>query len=218
MTVARALIADDHPLVRAGLALALRLAMPGSSVDQVGSIAEAEQLIAQHRVYGIVFLDFVLPGAHGFSGLVRLRAALGEATPIVMISAYTRPEIIGAAKSLGAVAFLSKSRSIDDFSRDVRRVLAGETLFPPYAEDRDDIDALRARMAHLSDAQMRVLTAMADGRLNKQIAGELDVSEATIKAHLTAIFRKLGVTNRTQAILTMQPLFGTMAGGQEMIR
>ena len=206
MAEARLLVADDHPLVREGLNLALRSSMSNIVVDSAGSIAEAEDLIHRHSNYKLAVLDLILPDANGFSGFLRLQHALGR-VPIVIISATERPEIVAAARALGAAGYLSKTERLDDLVKSLRRILAGETIFATTATN-ESVATARNKLASLSGAQLRVLLALADGRLNKQIAGDLNVSEATIKAHMTAIFRKLGVNNRTQAILAMQPLLG----------
>jgi DNA-binding NarL/FixJ family response regulator len=200
------LLADDHPLIREGLALAARVAMPELTIDSVGSIAEAEAAIARHKGYRLALLDLILPDARGFSGFLRLQHALGD-VPIVIVSARQQPELVEAARALGAAGYLSKAQPLDETLASLRMVLAGKTVFPAgIGHGRTETVVARQRISELSNAQLRVLMALADGRLNKQIAGELGVTEATVKAHMTAIFRKLGVTNRTQAILAMQPL------------
>lgn len=212
MSGSRLLLADDHPLVREGLALAARVAMSELIIDSAGTIAEAEAAIARHRGYKLAVLDLMLPDATGFSGFLRLQHALGE-VPIVIISARQQPELIEAARALGAAGYLSKAQPLDETLASLRAVLAGRTVFPHNgACGHAEATAARKRISELSSAQLRVLIALADGRLNKQIAGELGVTEATIKAHMTAIFRKLGVTNRTQAILAMQPLLADRSG------
>jgi DNA-binding NarL/FixJ family response regulator len=200
------LLADDHPLVREGLALAARVAMPELTIDSVGSIAEAEAVIARHKGYRLALLDLVLPDARGFSGFLRVQHALGD-VPIVIISARQQPELVEAARALGAAGYLPKAQPLDETLASLKAVMAGKTIFPPCGARGGRAEAeARHRISDLSGAQFRVLMALADGRLNKQIAGELGVTEATVKAHMTAIFRKLGVSNRTQAILAMQPL------------
>ena len=210
MADTRLLIADDHPLIREGLELALRNSLQGLIIDSVGSIGEAEAVIGRHPGgYRLVLLDLVLPDARGFSGFLRLQHLLGQA-PIVLISGNQRPELISAARALGAAAYLPKTQRLDELVGSLRRVLGGERVFPATADSRATSVA-RERLSELSGAQLRVMLALADGRLNKQIAGDLNVTEATVKAHMTAIFRKLGVNNRTQAILAMQPLLGEQA-------
>ena len=212
MSGSRLLLADDHPLIREGLALAARVAMPELTIDSVGSIAEAEEAIARHRGYRLALLDLLLPDARGFSGFLRLQHALGD-TPIMIISVLQQPELIEAARALGAAGYLSKAQPLDETLRSLRSILSGKRVFPPRSgKVQSDAADARARIADLSGAQFRVLMALADGRLNKQIAGDLGVTEATIKAHLTAIFRKLGVNNRTQATLAMQPLLAQQVG------
>jgi DNA-binding NarL/FixJ family response regulator len=211
----RLLLADDHPLIREGLALAVRAAMPELVIDSVGTIAEAEAVIARHRGYRLALLDLMLPDARGFSGFLRLQHALGR-TPIVMVSARQKPELIEAARALGAAGYLSKAQPLDEMVGSLRQVLAGKAVFPAgTGTGGSEAAEARKRISELSNAQLRVLTALADGRLNKQIAGDLGVTEATVKAHLTAIFRKLGVNNRTQAILAMQPLLGDQGDDTE---
>lgn len=207
MTVSgHVLIADDHPLTREGLALAVRAAIPGVSLDSVGSISEAQQAISVRRSgYRLVLLDFVLPDARGFSGFLHVQHRLG-ATPIVLISAREDPVIVEAARALGAAGFLPKSRPLDHLTASLRDIVCGQMVFPAQGVADPAVRTTRDRIATLSGAQLRVLLALADGRLNKQIADGLDISEATVKAHLTTIFRKLSVSNRAQALLAVQPL------------
>lgn len=205
----RVLIADDHPLTREGLAMAVRLAMPGIAIDSTGSIAEAEARVKRHRDYRMLLLDLLLPDARGFSGLLRLQFAMPEAR-IVIITAREDPKLVGIARSLGAAGFLSKCEPLDTLARHIRRIAAGEAEFPTVPEDTTA--SLRDRIAGLSEAQRRVLFAMGSGESNKRIAAALDISEATVKAHMTAIFRRLGVVNRAQALLALQSLMGDLAG------
>lgn len=207
----RVLIADDHPLIREGLQLAIRLRMPGCVVDTAPSIERAEQLVALHKNYQLLLLDYKLPDALGFSGFFRLQHVLGN-TPIAIISALDDARLVTAARAVGAAGFLSKSQPLDELADSIGLLLAGKTVFTAASTD-ETIEDLKARLATLSSAQKRVLAALVRGDLNKQIAGDLDLSEATIKAHLTAIFRKLGVNNRLQAILAVKPLLDPEADG-----
>lgn len=202
----RILIADDHPLTREGLTLAARSALTGSTIDVAGTIAEAEAMAAARAGFRLVLLDLMLPDTRGFSGLLRLQFAM-PGVPIVVITAREEPTLAGAARELGAKGFLLKSAPLDELARALRDVAAGIPVFPA-TNTTGAAAPVRDRIAQLSDAQRRVLFALADGRLNKQIAHDLDITEATVKAHLTAIFRRLGVANRTQAILALQPLLG----------
>ncbi len=206
----RVLIADDHPLTREGLSLAARAAFGGVVVDTAGSIGEALSLAQENARYRLILLDFVLPDAHGFSGLMQLQHVAGN-TPIVIISAREEPALVEAAHALGAAGFLYKTRPLDTLVAELRELAAGRPQFPILPDTSNaQTTSLQQRIAALSAAQLRVLIALADGRLNKQIAADLDVSEATVKAHLTAIFRKLGVSNRAQAVVAVQPLLGDL--------
>ncbi|MEH3120664.1 MAG: response regulator transcription factor [Sphingomonas phyllosphaerae] len=203
----RALIADDHPLTREGLAMAARAALPGVSIMAAGSIAEARTL-AQRTPLRMILLDFHLPDARGFSGLLTLQM-YAPTTPIVVVTASEEPRLVEAARAVGAAGYLFKSLPLDDLADRLRRVDGGQRIFPPGATGGAvELDDLLARLTSLSNAQRGVLLALADGRANKQIARDLGVTEATIKAHLTAIFRKLGVSNRAQALLAARSLIG----------
>ena len=199
----RILIADDHPLTREGLSLATRAAVPGAVVHGAGTIAEAAALLGQWESCRMILLDFVMPDAHGFAGLLTLQSIVPK-TPIVVVSAREEAALVDAAKALGAVGYLFKSRPLDEISNNLRAVDEGRTVFPVGTTPDQGIAAARARIADLSPAQHAVLMALADGRSNKQIAYDLSVTEATIKAHLTTVFRKLGVQNRTQAVILAQ--------------
>jgi len=199
----RLLVADDHPLISNGIQLAVHARIPNIAIDTTTTIAGARALIAAHGRYDLVLLDFRLPDARGFSGFFELQHELGD-RPIAIISASDDAALVTAARAVGAAGFLSKADSLDALVGSIGALLAGDRVFPPVGSGA--LDSLQVRLATLSAAQRRVLVALVEGRLNKQIAGDLDVTEATVKAHLTAIFRKIGVQNRLQAILKMQPL------------
>lgn len=201
------LIADDHPLTCEGLAMAARLAVPGAVVHFAGTIAEAEQRVDAIGSYQLILLDLMLPDATGFSGLLRLQFADPDAR-IAVITARQEPALATQARELGAVAFLRKSEPIDALAAHIRNIVAGVPVFPPDLPIAKN--SMRDRIAELSEAQRRVLFALADGRSNKQIAYDLGITEATVKAHLTAIFRGLGVYNRAQALVALQPLLGSI--------
>jgi len=200
------LVVDDHPLTREGLTMAARAALTGVSILAAGTIREA-QTAAERATLRMVLLDFQLPDARGFSGLLTLQM-LSPTTPIVVVTASEEPHLIEAARVVGAAGFLFKSLPLDQIAERLRQIDGGQTIFPPTSANVPTLSDLRARVGSLSGAQRAVLLALADGRANKDIAGDLGVTEATIKAHLTAIFRKLGVTNRAQALLAAQPLIG----------
>jgi DNA-binding NarL/FixJ family response regulator len=145
-----------------------------------------------------------MPGAQGFSGLIYLRAQYPE-IPIVVVSASEEPVVIRRAVEFGASGFIPKSLDTDGIGNAIRTILAGDIWAPPdvdldTTEDREIIDLVR-RMGRLTPQQMRVLMMLSEGLLNKQIAYELGVSEATVKAHVSAILQKLRVDSRTQAVI-----------------
>lgn len=205
MTIGRILIADDHPLIQEGIQLAISARHPGTAVDVAGTIEEAEALIEQHRRYRLLLLDYELPDSNGFGGFFRLQHLLGR-TPIAIISSHDGEQMVATAQAVGASGFLSKRQPLETTIAAIEMILNGGRVFPPSVGPDAQADMLRKRLDSLSGAQRRVLLALAGGDLNKQIAADLGVSEATVKAHLSAIFRKLGVINRTQAILMMRPL------------
>ncbi len=201
------LVADDHPLTREGLSLAARAALPGATIVSVGSVAEAVAQAEARGRFRMVLLDFQLPDARGYSGLLALQMH-DPGVPIVVVTAHEDPALVEAARALGAAGFLFKSLPLDTIAARLREVDQGRVVFPADVVPNAAVAAARTRIDNLSPAQHRVLIALADGRSNKHIARELDVTEATVKAHLSAIFRRMGVANRAQAMLAMQPLLG----------
>ena len=205
----RVLIADDHPLSREGLALAVRSSFHGAAVDAAGSIAEAAAALRMHKGFRLILLDFVLPDTRGFSGFLELRQ-LAPNVPMAMISAHEDATLVETARTLGAVGFLYKTNPLDVLMRQLAVIEMGGTCFPETGIAPSGAPPVRDMIAGLSEAQRKVLFALAGGALNKQIASDLGISEATVKAHLTAIFRKLQVINRAQAMLAIQPVLGDL--------
>ena len=204
------LIADDHPLFRSALQQALTLGLgPEVRLVEAASIAELEARLADKNDWDLVLLDLNMPGAYGFSGLVLLRGQYPQ-IPVVMVSAQEEAAIVVRSREFGASGFIPKSSSLETIQQAVRAVLEGDTWWPPQADEPVSVSAeakaASAGLASLTPQQFRVLTMVCEGLLNKQIAFELNVSEATIKAHVTAIFRKLNVRTRTQAALLLQQL------------
>ncbi|MEM9739127.1 MAG: response regulator transcription factor [Pseudomonadota bacterium] len=196
------LIVDDHPLFRDALEAALVSAYPdGASVYHAGSLGDAQARLNETMV-DLVLLDLNLSDTSGFDGLAKLRAKL-PGVPIYVISATERSEAYATAKTLGASGYLPKSLSLEDLSAALATALDGGTWFPDIQASADDLAQaeLAKRVASLTPAQKRVMAGLSDGLLNKQIAYEMDISIATVKAHMTAVLRKLGANNRTQALL-----------------
>jgi DNA-binding NarL/FixJ family response regulator len=196
------LIADDHPMVRDALNTALAQAFPGAAVALAGSLAEVQDALEQQPETDAVLLDLDMPGMAGLTGLGVLRS--GHPTiPIIVVSAARDDTTIRRAYDFGALAYIDKSASLQEIAATVRAVLEGEVFAPPPAEAGEPIDK---RAALLTPQQWRVLVLMAQGDQNKQIAYKLGVGEATVKAHVTVILRKLGVRSRTQAVIEARRL------------
>lgn len=198
------LVADDHPLFRSALTLATIRAAPTARVIEAGSIAAAVAALRDLPRVDLILLDLRMPDAVGFSGVATVHAERPQ-VPIVVVSAADANEADGARR-YGAAGFLNKSASLPEIEAMVAGALAGERLSPGVSAVDPEIDAMAASIACLTPAQLKVLIAMLGGRLNKQIAHDIGISEATVKAHVTVIFRKLGVQNRTQAVVAARAL------------
>ena len=201
------LIADDHPLFREALQQVIGQAMPDANINGAASVSELQQQVEKLADLKLVLLDLHMPGAHGFSALSWL---IGQrrGLPVIMISANSHPETVRRALDHGAAAFLSKSADMSEIADCVKAVMDGQRGLHPGLDSRADGASLQAldiadALASLTPQQFRVTTMLAEGMLNKQIAFELQVKEATVKAHMTEIFRKLGVHSRTQAVLAL---------------
>lgn len=204
------LIADDHPLFRSALHQALSLGLgPDARLVEAESIADLETRLTEKADWDLVLLDLNMPGAYGFSGLVLLRGQYPQ-VPVVMVSAQEEAAVVVKSREFGASGFIPKSSSLETIQQAVRTVLDGDVWWPSQINESVSVSpeakAASEGLASLTPQQFRVLTMVCEGLLNKQIAYELSVSEATIKAHVTAIFRKLNVRTRTQAALLLQQL------------
>jgi DNA-binding NarL/FixJ family response regulator len=209
---ARIIVADDHPLFREALQQALAPMMPGVTFVEAESFESLQGAVRECEDADLVLLDLEMPGAHGFSVLAWLRTE-HPALPVVMVSATSDAGVMRRAVDFGASGFIPKSSPVETISDAIAAVLEGEIWLPEAALALDDSalsehHELARRVASLTPQQFRVLDMLAECLLNKQIAAELQVSEATIKAHVTAIFRKLGVRSRTQAAVAARRLDG----------
>lgn len=204
-------IADDHPLFRAALKQAVSQAVPGVTIFEADTLAAVQETVDAHDDADLVLLDIHMPGAQGFSGLVFLRGQ-HPGIPVIVVSGSEEPHVMKKAIDYGASGFIPKSAPLEVISEAISAVLEGEEWLPQEISDSlDDLvteedQQIAAALASLTPQQFRVLTMLTEGLLNKQIAYELGVSEATIKAHVTAILRKLGVHSRTQAVIAAQRL------------
>lgn len=197
------LVIDDHPLFRAALELALIKAnIDPQNIRSSASIANA-LLALQDNKYSLILLDLNLSDSQDFEGFSKIRAA-DEHVPIIVVSATEKPVAFSTAKSLGASGYIPKSSDLKDITQAITTVLAGQLSFPETATHTSQETDAAEKLASLTPAQHRVMSCLSDGLLNKQIAFEMSISEATVKAHMTAIFRKLGANNRTQALLVFR--------------
>lgn len=194
--VGRVIIADDHPLFRSALAHAVGKVWPDAAILEASTAAEARAALAEGSAEALL-LDLHMADSSGLSVLMDLRQDY-PALPIVIVSASEEPRVAAAAAQLGAAGFIPKSASLEAMREGLAAVRDGDSWFPEGGAGTDDD---LARIASLTPAQRRILGAIRQGLLNKQIAYELTISEATVKAHITAILRKLGVNSRTQAVL-----------------
>ncbi|HEY0857369.1 MAG TPA: response regulator transcription factor [Albitalea sp.] len=198
----RIIIVDDHPLFRAALRQTLVGGDPSIVIEEAGDLAGVSAALEADRDCDLVLLDLNMPGVRGFSGLLLLRAQYPD-VPVMIISAVADASVIRRAFELGAAGYLHKSVGTHEIRRAIETVLAGE-VFVPEGIDLGVEDAnsgLMQRLGTLTPQQVRVLMMLSDGLMNKQIAYELSISEATVKAHVSAILQKLDVDSRTQAVI-----------------
>lgn len=197
-------IADDHPLFRGALREAVSGQFSSMEISEADSVDAVAQLLEKNNGVDLVLLDLTMPGVRGFSGLIYLRAQF-PSVPVVVVSAHDDPVVIRRCMDIGASGFIPKTANNEDIREAIEHVLVGGVWTPRdvdlTAGADDDTTMLISRMATLTPQQVRVLMMLSEGLLNKQIAYELGVSEATVKAHVSAILQKLGVESRTQAVI-----------------
>ena len=200
----RLLIADDHPLFRGALREAVGGLLERVDVAEAGTFDELVELLERGGEVDLVLLDLTMPGARGLSGLMYMRAQY-PGIPVIVVSANDDPAAIRRCMEFGASGFIPKTLGIEAMRAAISRILGGGVWTPPDVDlsTGSDIEAaeLMTRMATLTPQQVRVLMMLSEGLLNKQIAYQLGVSEATVKAHVSAILQKLGVESRTQAVI-----------------
>ena len=187
---------------------ALKQVFTDPAIHEAGSIGELQSLLSAEGQPDLILLDLHMPGAHGFSGLIFLHGHYPD-IPVAIVSAAEDPQVISKSIHHGALGFIPKSLPLESLSEAVHTVLAGQQWLPAgftLQPEHSEISEAEARLASLTPQQFRVLGMISEGMLNKQIAYDLNVSEATVKAHVTAIFKKLGVRSRTQAVIAIQAL------------
>lgn len=206
-------IADDHPLFRDALRQAVGSVVASVKIEEAGSFDELTALLERENDIDLILLDLAMPGISGFSGLIYLRAQF-PAIPVVIVSASDDVSTIRRSMDFGASGFIPKRFGVDTLRSAIGKVMNGDVWTPAdvdlSAAADPEMTKLRDRLVTLTPQQVRVLMMLSEGLLNKQIAFELGVSEATIKAHVSAILQKLGVESRTQAVIAAAKI----AGGQ----
>ena len=204
------LIADDHPLFREALKGALSAKFADLEVFESENFETTLQVLNEQEDLDILLLDLRMPGNGDLYGLIRIREDY-PSLPIAVVSGSEDINVVSKVMAYGAMGFIPKSSSSDDIAMAINHILEGDVWLPSELKDKvSDVDGedkeIAAQVASLTPQQYKVLQYLHEGLLNKQIAYELHISEATVKAHITAIFRKLGVYNRTQAVLIASKL------------
>jgi DNA-binding NarL/FixJ family response regulator len=200
----RLVIADDHPLFRGALREAMAGLLEAVDIAEAGTFDDVVALLDRGGDIDLVLLDLAMPGVRGFSGLIYIRAQF-PSVPVIVVSANDDPAAIRRCMEFGASGFIPKTLSVDAMREAISGILSGGVWTPADVDlspgSDADTAALMARMATLTPQQVRVLMMLSEGLLNKQIAYQLSVSEATVKAHVSAILQKLNVESRTQAVI-----------------
>lgn len=207
----RVIVVDDHPLFREAVKQALATAFPGIVIAEAGTLDAVSAILARDSDYDLVLLDLKMPGVQGFSGLVYLRAEY-PSVPIAVVSASEEAHLMRRAIDLGASGYIPKSSSAETMKLAIAAVLNGDIWLPEDAGARpgpdSEADQLARKLTTLTPQQIRVLMMLREGLLNKQIAYQLKVSEATVKAHVSAVLQKLDVDSRTQAVIAASRIDG----------
>jgi DNA-binding NarL/FixJ family response regulator len=224
-SIRRVVIVDDHPLYSDALAATLQLVFPDCDMDKARTLGDALDLVETGPTPDLVMFDLKLPDVCGISGFLRLRAALPD-VPILVISSLTSVPVVHALMQEGAAGFLPKDTSASVL-RDALRIIAegGKYVHSSYdgdpseTEEDAQFEAMHPKLAELTPQQQKIMRLICAGKANKQIAYELSLAEATVKAHITALLRRLGVNNRTQAAVlveSMQPATAIGAGDADV--
>ena len=202
--LSRLIIADDHPLFRGALREALSGMFDEAEIAEADCFDEITKLLDRGAEVDLILLDLSMPGVRGFSGLLYLRGQY-PSVPIIVVSGNDDPAVVRRCMEFGASGFIPKTLGVEVMRTAIDSVLQGHLWTPPDVSSGGAVDAQTAvplsRLSSLTPQQVRVLMMLSEGLLNKQIAHELGVSEATVKAHVSAILQKLGVESRTQAVI-----------------
>ena len=184
-------------------------AQPDFAVEEADTLESAQLALEKGKDIELVMLDLKMPDCTGFAGLLTLRASYPQ-LPIIIVSASSEQEMVNRAINFGASGFISKAATYPEIAQALDAVLDGDVWAPNAKPEKT---SLTTSIASLTPSQLRILTGLQRGLLNKQIAAEMRVSPATVKVHMSAMFRKLGVMNRTQAAVAAQALNLPPTGG-----
>ncbi|MDP2560317.1 response regulator transcription factor [Psychrobium sp. 1_MG-2023] len=200
------IIADDHPLFSQALSMMLETNINEAQVSEVDTISALEALLAQQQA-DLLLLDLDIPGGQGFNTLMNIRQLYPQ-LGVVIVSGIEDSDSINQAMSQGACGYIPKSTPVPEMVLAINEVLAGNVWLPGESHNHNVEQSTEAdeRITSLTPQQHKILLMFADGLLNKQIAYELGLSESTIKSHASTIFLKLGVKNRTQAVIMLNEL------------
>ncbi|NLQ18363.1 response regulator transcription factor [Marinomonas sp. M1K-6] len=203
-------IADDHPLFRSALCGALRAEIKGIAIVESHDLDSTLQCLETVSDLDLLLLDLNMPGSGELYGLIRIRKDFPD-VPVAVISGSEDSVMVAKVIDAGALGFIPKTSEPATYVQAIHAILAGDIWLPDDLrqavanQPKPDL-SMQNKVAELTPQQYKVLCYLHEGLLNKQIAYELSISEATVKAHITAIFRKLGINNRTQAVLVASDL------------
>ena len=203
-------IADDHPLLRSAIRQVISDGIPDVELFEASTLDETETLLCTDNQVDLLLLDIHMPGMHGLTGLCFLRAEF-PSVPIAIISASTDPRLIRQAIAHGAAGYILKSSPVSEIREAINLLLLGEYWVPALENNKEcelEDNDRAVRLSSLTPQQFRVLRMVSEGQLNKQIAYQLSISEATVKSHVSAILQKLEVNSRTQAVIVATRLAG----------
>lgn len=204
----RILVADDHPLFREAIVHLLKRSIPDVDIDEANSLEQCKSILEEHRNVSLLLLDLKLSDTSGVDGLLYLKKTY-PSVPVVVISAYDDQSVIQDSLRYGASGFIPKQLGMDEIAEGIQVVLDGDVWFPGSSDlsgETRAVDSDQPDFSELTATQIKVLALLRDGKPSKEMASILSVTEATIKAHLTEIYRKLNVRNRTQAVVQAKKL------------
>lgn len=204
------LIADDHPLYRDALRISLEARLSEVTILETADMASTVEMLNNQPDIDLLLLDLHMPGSEDLFGLLHIRKLYPD-IPVAVVSGLEEPELVSKVINAGAMGFVPKVTSADEIVKAIDEMLEGEIWVPDTLSEQvsasdDEFSELADKVSSLTPSQYKVLCLLRDGLLNKQIGFELGIAEKTVKTHVTSIFRKLDINNRTQAVLIANQL------------